>query len=926
MIAKFLLKCLLILSATLWVNLTIFAQERLTLTLEGGDKQVGEQICLPLVAENFTNILGMQFSLTYDPSILAFDKIDNPNRSLRIDLEFIEENFGLPGVGQIPEGTITFVWFGAGARPVNLEDGTTLFELCFTVLEADETIVQFSQEPTPIQIVDGNDQVIAFSGNGTFVNKEKVPTGPSFTVDTDTSVVEVDFLQIIERNNIPLNNHVGLTINNGPAVDLKFERLNLDIPEQWVTQCTFEVGTQPFDCEVLEGMVSVNDTTTISFHLILNQHNRQSGTATAQYLLYDAQDSLNSHQIITFQSRFQYPEIDGPSFSIVPIQKTDTLFINQISTLPQVFNFGKSIVSNTDLEPIQVNWQLLDSQIPDSWEVDCSSSPALCPGSAMGSVMVAPSGNTPLSAQWTINQLNTQQNDRISLRYLFYDPADSLRSHYIIEETFTIIVPDLTKGTFVLQSDSLFRSFGAQQDANDLLEFFDTVSFRVPSIFPVEIGWRVIDQSFPENWSLMTIFEFPDNRMVGTGIQENGQFMMDQTSFTIPVYFAVEITNQTPGTAEFEVELFDVNDPSNTQRLRFSYQVCPPPLKRTLINIPAAEGFCPGSEITVSTSPEFLAYNWTNGATTSATTLSTDDEITLEIQDIDRCFYRDTTNVKQLTPFQDSICIVTYDIATGKNRILWTKTDAQRTITHTIYRAVEGSSNLTPIGVTDFSGPSFFIDEQGDPQGTRFQYAISTTDSCGSSSELSRAHLPVFLQLTDLADGRIQLDWTPYEGAEYELFNIWRGPTPEQLEILTQSLNSNFSFIDNSPPSGTIYYQISIDQTTNCTSSEMPMGSFSNLAGRQMTNVHEQSLNEGAYFKITPNPVSHTLHIDWLSKLPTQAWTLRLISPLGRSVQSWPMEGQRQMSLPIDLPAGFYTLIATNQDGMAISQKLIIQQ
>ena len=76
MAAKFLLKCLLILSATIWVNLNIYAQERLTLTLEGTDGAVGDQICIPLVAENFSNILGMQFSLTYDPTILAFNKIE----------------------------------------------------------------------------------------------------------------------------------------------------------------------------------------------------------------------------------------------------------------------------------------------------------------------------------------------------------------------------------------------------------------------------------------------------------------------------------------------------------------------------------------------------------------------------------------------------------------------------------------------------------------------------------------------------------------------------------------------------------------------------------------------------------------------------------------------------------------------------------
>ena len=582
-------------------------------------------------------------------------------------------------------------------------------------------------------------------------------------------------------------------------------------------------------------------------------------------------------------------------------------------------------MSNTDLEPIQVNWQLLESTIPNSWQVNCSSSPSLCPGSATGNITLAPSGNTPLNVQWTLEQLDTQQNDRINLRYLFYDPADSLRSHYIIEEAFTVVVPDPSNNKFELLSDTLFQSFGRQQDVEDLLEFFDTLSFQVSSIFPVEIGWRFIKQSFPENWSLITSFEFPDNRLVGTRVQENGQFTIAQASFNIPVSFAVEMTNETPGIAEFVVELFEVENPSNTQRMRFLYQLCPPPLKRSLINLPISEGYCPGSEITLSTSPEFLSYSWMNGATTSATTILATSEITLEIQDIDRCYYRDTTRIKLLTPFQDSICMISYDAVNGRNTIFWTKTNAQRTTNHTIYRADEGSNTFAPIGVTDFSGSPFFIDEQADPHVTRYQYAISTTDSCGNSSELSGVHSSMLLQLTDLADGRIQLDWTAYEGVDYELFNIWRGTAPDQMEILMQSLQTNFSFIDNSPPAGTIYYQISIDHSLDCSTGQTPSGSFSNLVQRQMTSVQERTFGEEHYFMITPNPVKDVLNIHWPSELPKTNWTFQLFSPLGNPVLNWQWNGKNQGSFPIDLPAGFYTLLAIHEDGSATSQRVVVQ-
>ncbi len=143
----------------------------LTFSVENLSGAVGEEVCLTVTPQNFTDILGMQFSIAYDESVLEFSKITNLNSTLRIDEEFVTDNFGLPGTGSVPLGRITFVWSGPGARSVTIADGEALFDLCFTVKTAAETTVAFVDNPTDIQIIDLNESSVEFTSSGGTVNQ-----------------------------------------------------------------------------------------------------------------------------------------------------------------------------------------------------------------------------------------------------------------------------------------------------------------------------------------------------------------------------------------------------------------------------------------------------------------------------------------------------------------------------------------------------------------------------------------------------------------------------------------------------------------------------------------------------------------------------------------------------------------------------------
>ena len=152
-------------------NLTPASLMSLNLTIEDVSGNVGEEICLTVTPQNFTDILGMQFSIGYDSDVLEFSTITNFNSRLRIDEEFLTDNFGLPGSGNVPLGSITFVWDAPGARAVSIDDNDPLFDLCFTVRTTAETNVQFASSPTAIQIIDINENSVELVSEPATVNE-----------------------------------------------------------------------------------------------------------------------------------------------------------------------------------------------------------------------------------------------------------------------------------------------------------------------------------------------------------------------------------------------------------------------------------------------------------------------------------------------------------------------------------------------------------------------------------------------------------------------------------------------------------------------------------------------------------------------------------------------------------------------------------
>ncbi|MCP4123448.1 MAG: T9SS type B sorting domain-containing protein, partial [Bacteroidetes bacterium] len=111
---------------------------------EAGDP--GEDVCVDFVVSNFTNVLNMQYSINWDPTVAQFDTV--LLSGLLTGLE--AANFDM---SQANIGIVTVTW--VNDDPITLPDSSLLFELCYTLVgePTDCSPIFFTDNPLPIVVV-----------------------------------------------------------------------------------------------------------------------------------------------------------------------------------------------------------------------------------------------------------------------------------------------------------------------------------------------------------------------------------------------------------------------------------------------------------------------------------------------------------------------------------------------------------------------------------------------------------------------------------------------------------------------------------------------------------------------------------------------------------------------------------------------------
>ncbi|MDD4529455.1 MAG: T9SS type A sorting domain-containing protein, partial [Bacteroidales bacterium] len=217
---------------------------------------------------------------------------------------------------------------------------------------------------------------------------------------------------------------------------------------------------------------------------------------------------------------------------------------------------------------------------------------------------------------------------------------------------------------------------------------------------------------------------------------------------------------------------------------------------------------------------------------------------------------------------------------------------------------------------------SMFVDTNSNPTIKAYMYKISTTDTCLNESELSPFHKTMHLIIGQGMGNNWNLSWTPYVGANYSTYNIYRGiNTLDSLKFLTTISSNNTSYTDVNVPSGYVYYQVEIiiDTTQSKANENSIRSNYATNDPLGIVNYSQTNIST----KLYPNPTEGKAKLE-VEGLNSDAEVL-VYDMIGRVIQKHRLN-KGTTELDIDLSGyakGIYSIRIKN-DTIRISRKLVV--
>lgn len=202
---------------------------------------------------------------------------------------------------------------------------------------------------------------------------------------------------------------------------------------------------------------------------------------------------------------------------------------------------------------------------------------------------------------------------------------------------------------------------------------------------------------------------------------------------------------------------------------------------------------CEGIDVTLDAGSGYASYSWTpGGATTRSIEVSEQGDYSVLVSDANGCLNADTISLIYSQPYQgEKICLITIDLLTGKNTIIWEKTPDKGIVSYRIHRQTGVLGVYEPIATVPYENLSIFTDTVADPEKRQWVYKLTVIDTCENESDIlaSPFHKPLFLQYVSADDG-VNLEWEKYEvqGSEMEFltYKIYRGTDSTTLQYLDE--------------------------------------------------------------------------------------------------------------------------------------------
>ncbi|KAF0200767.1 MAG: hypothetical protein FD170_3219 [Bacteroidetes bacterium] len=278
-----------------------------------------------------------------------------------------------------------------------------------------------------------------------------------------------------------------------------------------------------------------------------------------------------------------------------------------------------------------------------------------------------------------------------------------------------------------------------------------------------------------------------------------------------------------------------------------------------------------------------------------------------------------------LEDFPDlQICMVGVDTTSGKNMIAWNKPNSNLISEYVVMKEGNISNQYTEIASIPADSPSVFIDESSNPRVQATRYKLTFRDAAGNLYPEELFHQTMHLTISKGVGDTWNLIWSPYLGFDVDSYNIYRGSSPSNLEMIG-TVSGNFtSYSDFSAAPGFVYYMVEVVNPNNCNPDGLRNlklnSSMSNIATNYTLGLDDNVLSSS--LSAYPNPASEILRLTLpLGKVKSESAMLQVADIRGGMIINTNISTSELASgynLDVsNLRPGIYNVIIITSEGIA---------
>ena len=357
-------------------------------------------------------------------------------------------------------------------------------------------------------------------------------------------------------------------------------------------------------------------------------------------------------------------------------------------------------------------------------------------------------------------------------------------------------------------------------------------------------------------------------------------------------------------------------------------------IKKTTASAGGPTTFCDKKNVILS-APAGASYLWSTTATTQTVSITATGTYTVRV--INSCgdtIFSKPIVVTVIVPSVPTICLITVDSTSTKNKIVWEKPATNNIDSFIVYRK---SAVFTRIGALPFSALSIYVDSSAgiNPKVQAYEYALSVVDTCGNESALSSSHITIHQATPQFTPpATFDLAWTDYAGFTFSYYYILRDNNNNgnwvKIDSVPFSLSNQYTDIGvNHPlPTDSARYIIEAAPLQACNAT---------IKNPNPEAVTVKSSKSNGSEKIIAGAVAENMKNEWVIIFPnpsngiftvassTQAIeSIRIFNTLGEQVYHKNVNAKKtDITLP-EIAKGVYHLQITSE-GSVINKKIVIE-